>query len=271
MLSTPNVLPSAWFNRGHSAVATSASSMDPYQYPNSSFDQSSLQLDKSQMTQVQTQSLPPAAFGLTTKPAQSHGPQNNPGTTTTNTGLFNSSGITKSVSYSLLISIILFLWPPCRSGLRKYSGDGTNTSFLRRVTRQTAKGSVGAINFSIASLYQLSILFPQSFHENRSLLSSLCILRRVDEQFLFKLRLVRDRIVWTGFLLAGGTTYPLRPRHPGSIRNVINLSNVQPFCRHRIIMRMADKRIQSIKRTDGLARKSPSHILCCLLPPFAPA
>jgi hypothetical protein len=125
MLSTPNALPLTWFNRGNSAattvVTTSAgNSLDPYhhQYPNSSFDQSStMQLDKSQMSQVQTQSLPPAAFGLATKPViiQSHVPQNNPGTTTittttatntnTNTGLFNASGITKSVSYLISIEI----------------------------------------------------------------------------------------------------------------------------------------------------------------------
>ena len=120
MLSTPNIMPSAWFNRGNPTLAaTSSAGMDPYPY---SFDpSSSLQLDKPH--QIQTQSLPPAAFGLptttttttTTKPtAQSHVPsQNNPGTTTTtNSGLFNSSGITKSVSYSFRTSFLFYSFLP---------------------------------------------------------------------------------------------------------------------------------------------------------------
>jgi hypothetical protein len=131
ILSTPNIIPSAWFNRGNPTLAPSSTAssssasvgMDTYPY---SFDPS---LDKSH--QIQTQSLPPAAFGLPTTAtttiitatsatsattAQSHVPsQNNPGATTTtaNTGLFNSSGMTKSVPYSLFPFSIPF-WPRSR-------------------------------------------------------------------------------------------------------------------------------------------------------------
>lgn len=130
MLSTPNILPSAWFNRSSvnpgvaaagpgQAVAGPPSSIDPYgNYANASFDapnsSSSPPLDhKSSIDPSQAQALPPAAFGLAAKPpAQSHALPSSNSNNSNHSGMFNASGpVSRSVFLFSLESTLYSLVP----------------------------------------------------------------------------------------------------------------------------------------------------------------